>query len=117
MSNRRSRSRKTSRKAYIQAPREREALFWPTILLQFSEWLIENSWATDQLTALAAAMTIDRSARERDEIRRAGFRQCRRADVAQRSVAAHVAKRCRSETQPDFMAMVNYRLRRTGRAS
>ncbi|MEW1933607.1 hypothetical protein AB0362_15605 [Rhodococcus sp. NPDC079359] len=66
MSNRRSRSRKTSRKAYIQAPREREALFWPTILLQFSDWLIENSWATDQLTALAAAMTIDRSVRERN---------------------------------------------------
>ncbi|WP_415972003.1 hypothetical protein [Rhodococcus sp. 077-4] len=66
MSNRRSRSRKTSREAYIRAPREREALFWPTILLQFSDWLIEKSWATDQLTALAAAMTVDRSVRERN---------------------------------------------------
>lgn len=66
MSNRRSRSRKTSREAYSQAQREREPLFWPSALLQLSDWLVENAWVADQLTAFATAMTVDRSVRERN---------------------------------------------------
>ncbi|MGF0310853.1 hypothetical protein [Rhodococcus sp. IEGM1428] len=66
MSNRRSRSRKTSREAHSQAQREREPLFWPSALLHFSDWLVENAWVADQLTAFATAMTVDRSVRERN---------------------------------------------------